>query len=210
MPNFVFTADDVWKLKATDLFMRVLSNVEQTALLGACAEKLGQRNTMMIQLMLFTGLRVSEVCGLVFEDLYFQSEPKKFLVVRPETAKGGKSREIPLSEKLRDSLRTYYRDTALRRGNVGLDPASAVFTQHCKTDGALTPRQVQRIVGLAGREIGQPDLHPHALRHTFATGLLRQTDIRTVQMLLGHKNLSSTQIYTHPTSEDARKAVNGL
>jgi len=190
--------------------MRVLSQDEINKLLALEPAKLSLRNWVMIRMFLWTGLRVSELTGLNIEDVYFVKEPKKFLVVRPEIAKGGNGREIPISEKLRDALRTYYSDISLSAGPFALNPDRPLFTQHRQTNKRLTCRQVQRIVGLAGREIGRPDLHPHEFRHTFATSLLRATNIRTVQTILGHKSLTSTQIYTHPTTEDMAVAVNKL
>jgi site-specific recombinase XerD len=190
--------------------MKVLSSQEQEKLLACVQASLGVRNAMIVRVFLFTGLRVSELCGLIMDDVYIGSEPKKHLLVRADIAKGGFQREVPLCEKLREDLRAFYREKMYSGQTVGLDPAKHVFTQHKKTENSLTPRQVQRIIKLAGELINIPDLHPHTLRHTFATGLMRVTDMRTVQALLGHRSLQSTQIYTHPDSSDLANAVNKL
>jgi integrase/recombinase XerC len=190
--------------------MRILTTQEQIALLKACSEKLGFRNAMIIRMFLYTGLRVSELSGLKFDDIFMGREPKKFFVVREEIAKGKVVREIPLSESLRVALREYYNTCITNISTEPVDPARPLFTQHKKTEFPLTPRQVQRIVQLAGELINIPDLHPHTLRHTFATTLMRVTDMRTVQMILGHRSLTSTQVYTHPSSDDTLKAVNNL
>lgn len=190
--------------------MRILSQDEQGKILALAPNQISLRNWVIVRVLLWTGLRVSEVTGLNFEDVYYQSEPKKFLLVRPDIAKGGKSREVPISEKLRDCLRDYYRDRVAVLGTIGIDPALPLFTQHKATSGRLTTRQVQRVVRMVGGLIGFPFLHPHLFRHTFATGLMRVTDIRTVQSVLGHSSLTSTQIYTHPSSDDMSRAVNGL
>jgi len=190
--------------------MKVLSSQEQEILLAKLEVELGLRNSMIVRVFLFTGLRVSELCGLTFDDVYLGSEVKKYLFVRPAISKGGFQREVPLCEKLREDLKRYYSDKIQSASTVGIDPASYMFTQHKKTATPLTPRQVQRIVKLAGELITIPDLHPHTLRHTFATGLMRISSMRTVQALLGHRSLQSTQIYTHPSSDDMSKAVNRL
>jgi len=190
--------------------MRVLSQDERGKILALTAEDISLRNWVMIRVLLYTGVRVSELAGLNFEDIYYQSEPKKFLVVRSEIAKGGKSREIPISEKLRSVFRDFYRDRAVAFGTLGIDAALPLFTQHKGTFNRLTSRQIQRIVRLAGTLVGLPNLHPHIFRHTFATSLMKITDIRTVQSVLGHASLTSTQVYTHPSSEDMSLAVNSL
>ncbi|GAJ04418.1 unnamed protein product [marine sediment metagenome] len=74
----------------------------------------------------------------------------------------------------------------------------------------LTVRQVQRIITFAGKLSMGRNIHPHLLRHTFATRLMRNTSMAVVQQLLGHTNLSSTQIYTHPNGEDRKKAIDSL
>jgi len=74
----------------------------------------------------------------------------------------------------------------------------------------ITTRQVERIIKHAAiASIGRP-ANPHMLRHTFATKLMRITNVRVVQELLGHRNLSSTQIYTHPNQDDFAAAIRNL
>lgn len=187
--------------------MKVLSAQEQERLLASAREKLGMRNSMIMRVFLFTGVRVSELCGLRMDDIYMGSEVKKYLRVGSDIAKGGASREIPLSEKLRLDLKSYRQDKVYSGRTESLDPGMPLFTQHKNTASPLTPRQIQRVVRMAGKLIGIPDLHPHTLRHTFATQLMRVTSSRTVQVLLGHSSLQSTQIYTHPTSDDMLKAI---
>jgi site-specific recombinase XerD len=190
--------------------MIVLSQDEQNKLLDVQISRFGIRNWMMLRTFLWTGVRVSELVGLNYEDVYYQTEPKRLCLLRPEITKGGKSREIPINEKLRTALRDYYRDRVMALSTLGITPELPLFTAHRHTDRRLTPRQVQRIIDMLGADVGIPGLHPHTLRHTFATSLLRQTDSRTVQIILGHASLQSTQIYTHPNTEDMAKAVNKL
>jgi integrase len=190
--------------------MRVLNDIEQMTIINLPVNKFGTRNLMILRMFLLTGLRVHELCGLKNDDVYFGCEVKRFLVVRPEIAKGGKPREIPLAEKLREDLKSYR--LFMQHGNnvVGTDPSRPLFSAENAPDRLLTTRQVQRIVRGAGVAVNIPELHPHMLRHTFATNVLKQTNIRTVQVLLGHSSLQSTQIYTHPNSTDMARAVNGL
>ncbi|GAI79438.1 unnamed protein product [marine sediment metagenome] len=77
-------------------------------------------------------------------------------------------------------------------------------------DKPLTRRQVHRIISYAAISALGRSVHPHVLRHTFASKLMRVTNMRTVQELLGHKNLTSTQIYTHPNEQDKHKAIENM
>jgi integrase/recombinase XerD len=190
--------------------MKVLNDDEILKIYDLPAGQISERNWLMMRFFLMTGLRVSELVGLNVEDVYYQSEPKKLLLVRSEIAKGGKSREIPISEKLRNDLREFYLRASLLAHTLGLDAGLPLFTACRGSSARLTPRQVQRIVKLVGDLAGIVGLHPHTLRHTFATSLMRQTDSRTVQALLGHSSLQSTQIYLHPNTSDMTKAVNKL
>lgn len=190
--------------------MKVLSSQEQEKLLNSIQDKLGMRNSMILRVFLFTGVRVSELCGLKIDDIFFGGKVKAYLTVSSLIAKGGVAREVPLSDKLRNDLQSYYQDKIYSGRTESVLPGCSLFTQHKNSASSITPRQVQRIVKLAGELIGIPDLHPHTLRHTFATQLMRLTDMRTVQALLGHRSLQSTQIYTHPSSDDMSKAVNRL
>ena len=190
--------------------MKVLSSQEQEKLLGSVQAKLGLRNAMIVRVFLLTGVRVAELCGLKIDDAFFGGKVKSYLTVSALIAKGGAAREVPLCDKLRNDLQAFYQDKIYSGRTESVESGRPLFTQHKNTVAPLTPRQVQRIIKMAGELIGIPALHPHMLRHTFATGLMRITDMRTVQALLGHRSLQSTQIYTHPSSDDMTKAVNGL
>jgi integrase/recombinase XerC len=190
--------------------MKVLSSQEQEKLLNSIQEKLGLRNSMILRVFLFTGVRVSELCGLNIDNVFFGGKVKAYMAVSADIAKGGSAREVPLTDKLQKDLQAYYQDKIYSGRTESVESGRPLFTQHKNTAKSLTPRQVQRVVKMAGELIGLPDLHPHTLRHTFATGLMRITDMRTVQALLGHKSLQSTQVYTHPSSDDMSKAVNKL
>ncbi len=164
------------------------------------------RNYLIILLMLDTGIRVGELVQLQISDLWMNEKPLDSLVVRPEIAKGGHERIIPLSTRLAKAISNHIEFVVHHKLDCPLSPIFDVYmaTNH------LTTRTVQRIVSFAGETALRKKLTPHMLRHTFATRLMRQTNIRVVQELLGHRRLSSTQIYTHPNHADLKKAIDGL
>jgi len=166
----------------------------------------GIRNYTMACCMLEAGLRVGEVVQLLITDLLFDLRPVTSVVVRSEIAKNHSERIIPVSERLSNSI---------IQMNESYWPRTSTFTSlrafyNNVPYKPLTTRQVERIIEAAGIKALGRAVHPHMLRHTFASKLMRVTDMRTVQELLGHKNLSSTQIYTHPNEEDKKKAIESL
>jgi integrase/recombinase XerD len=144
------------------------------------------------------GLRISEACGLCFEDI-----DSKSMVLHVRHGKGARERTVMLSPTLLHVLRNYYRE---RR------PAGPQLFPGRDRRRALTRAAVSRAlkVGIKRREI---DLHitPHTMRHCFATQLLEDgVDIRTVQILLGHGSISSTTRYTHLTPARMGKIISPL
>jgi len=166
----------------------------------------GIRNYLIGCLMLEAGLRVGEVVSLQMSHLYFNGKPVQNLVLTRDITKNHVERSIPVSTRLKKALEEYLRSS----GEFDdMDPSHKAFSIFPSRKG-MTTRQVERIIRSASfLTLGRP-VHPHVLRHTFATKLMRVTDMRTVQELLGHKHVTSTQIYTHPNEDDKRKAVNQL
>jgi len=166
----------------------------------------GIRNYTLALVMLDVGLRVSEATSLDVTDLWFNNAPVTTVLVRQEIAKNHKERLIPISTRLSDALgkmNKYYWSS--RPANV----QHRAFYSGC-SDRSLTRRQVHRIITAAAlRSLGR-SVHPHILRHTFASKLMRVTNMRTVQELLGHSNITSTQIYTHPNEQDKHKAIKNM
>lgn len=161
------------------------------------------RNYTMIVLMVDTGIRVGELVALIISDLFFNGTPVKTLVIRSSIAKNKKERTVPMSLRASDAL------NLLSKEFFGISVQSLPYFPFglYPYKKPMSTRQVERIVRkLAMKSIGRP-VHPHVFRHTFATRLMRVTDTRTVQELLGHKNISSTQIYTHPDENDKLKAI---
>lgn len=186
--------------------LQVLTKEEQARLLLAVQGE-SPRDYAILMFMLQTGVRVGEVVGLIFDDILIQGHIKDMVTVRGEISKFNKDRDIPLSKKLKDSLQEYI--TWLQQRITTIKPEFPLFQQHNRIQ-ALSTRQVERIVKhVSGQALGR-SIHPHLLRHTFGTNLLRVTNIRVVQVIMGHTNIASTQIYLHPNSEDVTNAVDRL
>jgi len=163
------------------------------------------RNYTICQLMLEAGLRIGELLKLQYHDLYLMGRPVSSLRIRPKIAKGGVGREVPISPLLDEVLYDYYLECFAHRDP---SPVDYVFKSP-STALPITARQVQRIIEMASMKSIGRHISPHTLRHTFATRVLRRSNLRVTQVLLGHKNLNTTQIYTHPDDGDLRCAVDG-
>ncbi|NVM23411.1 MAG: tyrosine-type recombinase/integrase [Desulfobacterales bacterium] len=166
----------------------------------------GTRNYCMALLMLDAGLRVGEVTQLQVADLWIQNEPVTSIIVRAEIAKRHQKRKIPVSERLSSAIKLLAKYYWARYHLSGNHFAFASTNKNY----APSARQIERIIKDAGRRAFNRDIHPHVLRHTFATRLMGRTSIRVVQELLGHKSLTSTQIYTHPNDQDLKNAIESI
>lgn len=166
----------------------------------------GLRNYTMALLMLDAGLRISEVCELLITDLVIGGEPVNAVHLTAQHTKNKTERTVPLSSRLKDAIG----EMLERCWNWCVDmPAAYAFFGY-EPHSPLTPRQVERIIQAAARRsIGRP-VNPHMLRHTFASKLMRLTNARVVQDCLGHRSLQSTQVYTHPNSDDKKMAIDAL
>ena len=154
------------------------------------------RDKAILEMLFSSGLRVSELASLDKEN--FHLKKNEFSV----EGKGGKRRVVFISPETQKALYLY-----LQRRR---DQDPALFVRHHKTknveDLRLSVRTIQRIVKKHATRAGiTKDIHPHTLRHSFATDLLQNgADIRSVQMLLGHSSISTTQVYTHITDKHLR------
>lgn len=156
----------------------------------------GIRDKTIMEMLFSTGLRVSELCRLNRDQINI--ERKEFGVI----GKGGKARVVFLSDRATIWLEKYF--------SVRTDQSKAIFIRYSGNQEPtenmeklrLTPRSVQRILEKYVRKARLPvKATPHVLRHSFATDLLLNgADLRSVQEMLGHKNVSTTQIYTHVTN----------
>lgn len=160
-----------------------------------------RRMHALVEVLYATGLRVSELVSL---PVTVALRDERFFVV---TGKGGKDRMVPLSQKARDAMRAWLE---LRRKSPGLSASPYLFPADSQS-GHL-PRQVfaRDLKGLAARAgISAAKISPHVIRHAFASHLLQNgADLRAVQQLLGHADISTTQIYTHVLEERLVSLVN--
>jgi len=161
------------------------------------------RNSTMVIIMLETGIRVGELCGLRIDDLWYANQPVGTLILRKEIAKNKIERHIPISKNLFDALILTYE---VVWSHVDPGPTSFAFFSF-DPSRPLTTRTIERMVLDAGKKSCNLEVTPHMLRHTFASKMMRKTNARVVQALLGHSSLQSTQIYMHPNSDDLKKAI---
>lgn len=155
----------------------------------------GIRDRAMLELLYATGMRVSELVSLNMDDVSLASGYVRCF------GKGGKERTIPIHPEAVAALETYMREARPRL----IDTASeaALFVNHRGT--RLTRQGFWLIIKKYAHKAGIGEITPHTLRHSFATHMLRNgANLRDVQELLGHANISTTQIYTHLTNDQIR------
>lgn len=175
-----------------DKKLPVVLDVEKVARLVQCPsedDEAGLRDRAILETLYSTGIRVSELVGLDQDDVDFISGVVKVL------GKGSKERMVPIGEPAIMAIRRYLEKR--------MDPKdkNAIFLN--RSGRRITDRSIRRIIDKHIKSCSiNEHISPHSLRHSFATHLLdRGADLRSVQELLGHMNLSTTQIYTHVTME---------
>ncbi|TRM12390.1 tyrosine recombinase XerC [Lentibacillus cibarius] len=159
---------------------------------------IGQRNQAIIETLYATGIRVSECQRMQLSDIDF-TIGTMFI-----KGKGNKERYIPFGRFAEVALENYINDGRNKLQQKASSPTNAVFLNN--RGGALTARGIRVILNkMVENAALTVHVYPHKLRHTFATHMLNEgADLRTVQELLGHENLASTQIYTHVTKDRLR------
>ena len=179
-------ADEITTPKQEKYLPTSMSEDEVESLLGSpkSSIKIERRDKAMIEILYATGMRISELVNLKLTDIDFNRSVLKVF------GKGSKERLVPYGEKAAEALRIYLEDRKkLDSKDVFLSNRGTRITR-----GAFW----QRIKIYIKRENLKSSISPHTLRHAFATHLLnRGADLRSVQILLGHSDLSTTQIYTH-------------
>ncbi len=162
--------------------VKLLDSIDPSAFLG-------RRDRTILELFYSSGLRLSELCGLRFE---MMDMDEGFLRI---TGKGNKTRVVRVGSKAREAIADYL--TNERPALVTKRTSSHLFLS--VRGGALSPDRVRQIVKERAKLAGiDQNIYPHLLRHSFATHLLEGgADLRVIQELLGHADISTTQIYTH-------------
>jgi len=158
---------------------------------------IGRRDKAILELMYATGLRISELAHLKLADVYLD---EGFMRV---AGKGGKERIVPFNDMSRDRLRDYLELS--RPILVKRERPEQVFVNY---SGVMLSRQgLWKMISAYGRKAGLAGrLTPHVLRHSFATHLVEKgADLRSVQMLLGHSSITTTEIYTHLAKDQVKK-----
>ena len=184
---------------------KVLSRDEVDRIIAAASARdggQGLRLGCMVELAYASGLRISELTALPLSVL---AKDPAYLIVK---GKGGKERLAPLNDAARAAVKAYLeaRKTFLPKGDAA-NPW--LFPSHGKS-GRLTPRRFAQLLDEAAADAGidPARVSPHVLRHAFATHLLEGgADLRVVQKLLGHADISTTQIYTHVAGERLREVM---
>lgn len=163
--------------------------LDQPAPIDPIEQQLWWRDKAMLEFLYSSGLRLAELQGLNFKDINLGR-----MLLRV-TGKGSKTRMVPFGQKAKDALLIWMQ--VYRLWSDQLSPETAVFIS--QKGHRLSPRQIEnRVKHQALRAGVGVDLHPHLLRHCFASHMLSNSgDLRAVQEMLGHQNLTTTQIYTH-------------
>jgi len=159
------------------------------------------RNHAILEVLFSTGVRVSELAGLNIDQINL--ERCEFSVF----GKGGKVRVVFLSEDARDALKKYLAKRHDKDNAVFIRVVTVRKEDQEKETQRITSRQIERIVKEAAKRAGVvKDVTPHTLRHSFATDILRNgADLRSVQHMLGHTSVTTTQVYTHVTDKHLRE-----
>ncbi len=161
----------------------------------------GVRDRAIVELLYSSGLRVSELCNLNRDHVNLRRG--EFMV----RGKGQKDRPVFLSPEATEWLDTYLKERSDDAIPLFISHGSRLPVQKDGSDLRLTPRTIQRLVSAYAKMAGiTKHVSPHTLRHSFATDLLMNgADIRSVQSMLGHSNIATTQIYTHITDQHLRE-----
>lgn len=180
LPNYLYTNE-----------MEDLLNIEESS------TPLNLRNELIIELLYDTGIRVSELVNIKLSDINYSSKTIKIL------GKGNKERIVMFGDYAKEKLDKYMNESR----NVLLSDKQSEYLLLNAKGTKLTDRSVRDIINLQSTKAKlNHHISPHTLRHTFATHLLNEgADLTTVKELLGHKNLSTTSIYTHLSKEHLRE-----
>jgi integrase/recombinase XerD len=190
--NSILGKDITLKIKRPKREKRIPSVLTKQEVLDLFKAISNKKSKLMISLLYASGLRVSEITNLKIDDLDFEEK-----IGHVRQAKGKKDRIFNIPEFLREELKKQFeKQKEFNQQYLFSGPK-----------GKISERNIQKIVKNTKEKAGiKKEVHPHTLRHSFATHLLENgTDIRKIQELLGHADLSTTQIYTHISTQELKK-----
>ncbi len=167
-------------------------------------DKVHIRDQTIMLYMLHCGMRNGEVRNLNWQDVSIGEEIFHTISVQNGHSKSKEHRYLTITPLLKEKLHKY-REWYL--GSISMIAPPAPLFVTFKRRMRISERDIQRLTKSFTTKYMSAIFHPHALRHTFATRLMRCTNVRVVQQLLGHSCLQSTQVYTHPSAEDRKNAV---
>ena len=152
-------------------------------------QNFGQRNRTIIEVLYGTGIRVSELVNLKLSNIFFKENIIKII------GKGNKERFVPLGDIASNEIRKYLKI----RDNLIIDSKFSDIVFLNRYGRGLTRSMIFKIISDSYKRIGlNKKISPHTLRHSFATHLLKNgADLRTIQLILGHESITTTEIYTH-------------
>lgn len=164
--------------------------------------RLSARDRALIEILYSCGLRIQEAVSLNAEDIDFWNDLVRVF------GKGGKERLVPVGKPALSAVRNYLKEKQKAARSASPPPGPLFLNARGKP---ITARGARKAIGRVVRQMAfSKNVHPHTFRHSFATHLLnRGCDLRTVQEMLGHKSLATTQRYTHTTVEHLKKAYEG-
>lgn len=180
---------------------KYLTHAQVDLLLGSpeVVKSTGRRDRAMLELLYATGLRVSELCNLDLSDVNLEMGVLRVM------GKGGKQRMVPIGKSALAAVTDYLTSarSALLKGRASR------YLFITAQGGAMTRQNFNKLLGQLGKKVGIfQKLTPHVLRHSFATHLLEGgADLRSVQTMLGHADIATTQIYTHVLRSRLRETV---
>lgn len=182
---------DIESPKLEKKLPEVLTESEITKLIDSydLNDNFGQRNRTIIEVLYGTGIRVSELINLKLSNIYFKENIMKI------TGKGNKERFVPFGNKALNEIKEYLK---IRNKNI-IDTKFSDIVFLNRYGRGLTRSMIFKIISDSYKKVGlDKKISPHTLRHSFATHLLKNgADLRTIQLILGHESITTTEIYTH-------------
>ena len=182
---------DIESPKLDKKLPEVLTETEISKLIQSCDlnDNFGQRNRTIIEVLYGTGIRVSELIDLKLSNIFFEENIMKI------TGKGNKERFVPLGNIASNEMKEYLK---IRNKNI-IDTKFSDILFLNRYGRGLTRSMIFKIISDSYKKVGlNKKISPHTLRHSFATHLLKNgADLRTIQLILGHESITTTEIYTH-------------